>query len=235
MKGSAIRVRFKAWHWLSMWLVSWSISVFCCDLAVDPLGPRFRIHLFDYGGASTGEAQNQHTAFQAVMKNKVIVWGEELAGIPSSDNSLPDVSLVLGGTDTLASASALKAFWRSTHALEVVRGILQPKPPNGYAAYSRVYLGDLQGQLKSDSVTVTMRIAPEEMANAVDAHSVITYFSLAMDLERRKCSPAQVTALLTLVQEKLHDLRRRGALDPALQDVAKVTDKALASLPRQQP
>lgn len=200
-----------------------------CDAQVDPLGPRFRIQFFQYAGAEDGEARNQNSRFRAVISDKVIAWSEELRG-PTANAALPELELIAAGADTLTSATALQQYWLQTHSLELFKGVLEPAERGGYGVRSRIYLGDLGAPLQTKSVLVSMKIAATEMANTMDAHSIVTYFALAMDLQRRRCDRAVVAGVLSKVQEKLADLKRRGSVDPVLTPINQATDRLLRQM-----
>jgi hypothetical protein len=67
----------------------------------------------------------------------------------------------------------------------------------------------------------------------MDSHSIVTFYALAVDAERRHCDRAVAIALLNSLNEKVSDLKRRGGpLDPGVELVATAARARLDELAR---
>jgi hypothetical protein len=202
-----------------------------CNANTDPLGPRFRIQFFDYGGAEAGDASNQNSLFRAVMKDKVISWADELRNVASGHDSLPELALIPAGVDNLTSPTAIRNYWTQTHSLELLKGALG-LDQGVYKVSSRIYLGELGAPLQRESIAVDMPIKASEFGKTMDAHSIVTYFALAMDLNRRHCDDALVVGVLSRVQEKFADLKRSGPIDQSLVPIEQATKRVIDEIAR---
>lgn len=202
-----------------------------CDPRVDSLGPRAKIYLFDYAGAEDGEARNRHSQFQAAMLDKAELWSEELSRLGVGTEYLRELQVIRRGPDLLSGRpEQIRKYWADSHALQLLRGTVD-SDASGYSVLSRVYLGDLRGGLASPSLVVGMPIVASQFGNVLDSHSIVTYYALAVDAQRRRCDPAVAIALLNSLCEKVADLRRRSPrLDPALETLARAAEEALDEL-----
>jgi hypothetical protein len=197
--------------------------------ACDSAPVRNTIVLFDYSGAEHGEARNQYSLFKAALRDKIQVWFDELAELRSSAPFLRDLTLHPAGgplPDTLAGPADVEKYWRSTRALELLRGGILPD--NGsYSVKSRIYLGELSAGLGSTSVSVSLPITAGEFANANDSHSLVTYFALAMEAKRLNCPPGVRVGLLGKALEKAADLTRRNMGDAEIERVVNAIEAEL--------
>jgi hypothetical protein len=208
-------------------------AAMACDAAVDPLGPRATVYLFDYGGAESADARDRHSQFQAAMLDKAERWGEELSRLGVGADYLEQLQVIKAGKDALAGKPALVGkYWRDSHALQLMSGIVDGASGQ-YSVRSRMYLGDLRGALESSSLIVGMPIAASQFGNVMDSHSIVTFYALAVDAERRRCDRAVAIALLNSLNEKVSDLRRRGGpLDPGVELLATAARTRLDELLR---
>lgn len=204
-----------------------------CDPAIDPLGPRAKVYLFDYGGAESADARDRHSQFQAAMLDKAERWGEELSRLGVGADYLEQLQVIKSGKDALAGKPALVGrYWRDSHALQLMSGIVDGESGQ-YSVRSRMYLGELRGGLESPSLIVGMPIAASQFGNVMDSHSIVTFYALAVDAERRRCDPAVAIALLNSLNEKVSDLKRRGGpLDPGVELIATAARARLDELVR---
>lgn len=197
-----------------------------CDPAV---GPRVIVYLFDYGGAESAEARDKHSQFQKVMHQKARTWGQELGRLGVQAAYLEDLKVKLAGRD---EPDDFRQFWSVTQALELMSGIVDGAAGQ-YTVTSELFIGDLRGTLDSDSLIVGMPITPSQFGNIVDSHSIVTFYALALDAERRRCDPAVSVALLSALEEKIADLRRRGGpLDPGVDRIGRAARAKLDELLR---
>jgi hypothetical protein len=205
-----------------------------CDPAVDPLGPRAKVFLFDYGGAESPVARDRHSQFQAAMLDKAERWGEELSQLGVGADYLEQLQVVRAGRDTLAGNPALvRKYWSDSHALQLMSGIVDASDGQ-FEVRSRLFIGDLRGSLPTSSLLVGMPITASQFGNVMDSHSIVTFYALAIDAERRRCDRAVTIALLNALDEKVADLKRRGGpLDPGVEQVALAARARLDELARQ--
>ena len=208
-------------------------AALACDPAIDPLGPRAKVYLFDYGGAESADARDRHSQFQAAMLDKAERWGEELSRLGVGSDYLEQLEVIKAGKDTLAGKPALVSnYWTKSHALQLMSGIVDGASGQ-YSVRSRLYLGGLRGALDSPSLIVGMPIAASQFGNVMDSHSIVTFYALAVDAERRHCDRAVAIALLNSLNEKVTDLKRRGgSLDPSVELVAAAARARLDELAR---
>lgn len=206
---------------------------FGCDPAIDPLGPRAKVYLFDYGGAESQDARNRLSQFQSAMLDRAERWAEELSRLGVGADYLRQLQVIKAGPDTLAgSPTQVRDYWTRSHALQLMSGIVDGAHGQ-FSVRSRMFIGDLRGSLDSSSLVVGMPIVASQFGNIMDSHSVVTYYALALDALRRRCDRAVAIALLNSVDEKVTDLRRRGGpLDPGVEQVASAAKAKLDELTR---
>jgi hypothetical protein len=206
-----------------------SLPAFACDSPA--ASARQTIVLFDYSGAEQGEARNQYSLFKGALRDKITVWFDELADLRPAAPFLGDLGLHPRSgplPDTLAGPSDLEEYWRRNQALELLRGGVVPGNGN-FSVRSRIYLGELSGELGSTSVSVSLPISGNEFANANDSHSLVTYYALAMEAKRLQCAPGVVVGLLGKAREKAADLERRNMGDPEIQRIGRAIEAELAT------
>jgi hypothetical protein len=210
-----------------------SPSALGCDPAVDPLGPRAKVYLFDYGGAESPDARNRFSQFQSAMLDRAERWAEELSLLGVGADYLRELQVIKAGPDTLAGSPAqVRDYWTRSHALQLMSGIVDGADGQ-FSVRSRMFIGDLRGSLDSSSLVVGMPIVASQFGNIMDSHSVVTYYALALDAIRRRCDRAVAIALLNSVDEKVTDLRRRGGpLDPGVEQVARAAKAKIDELTR---
>ena len=206
-------------------------AAFGCDPAVDPLGPRARVYLFDYGGAESPDARDRQSQFQSAMLDRAERWAEELSRLGIDTDYLEKLEVVKVGPDTLAGKPArIHEYWSRSHALQLMSGIVE-SAGGRFNVRSRLYIGDLRGTLDTSSLVVGMPIVASQFGNVMDSHSIVTFYALALDAERRRCDRAIAIALLNSLDEKVTDLRRRGGpIDPSVEQVARAAKAKLDEL-----
>jgi hypothetical protein len=232
-RANAVARRRRAAHVVAAVLLTAAPAALACDPAIDPLGPRAKVYLFDYGGAESDDARDRHSQFQAAMLDKAERWGEELSRLGVDADYLEQLQVIKAGKDALAGKPALVGrYWKDSHALQLMSGIVDGASGQ-YSVRSRMYLGELRGGLESSSLLVGMPITASQFGNVMDSHSIVTFYALAVDAERRHCDRAVAIALLNSLNEKVSDLKRRGGpLDPGVELVATAARARLDELAR---
>jgi hypothetical protein len=203
------------------------------------LGPRLKISVFHYAGSDSGDAKTHFSRFKGILRDKVTVLVEEMAGGGPEFGYLGRLALEPSGDDgfpdNLSSDSAVRNYWDRSQSLILLRGIIMPENGKGYFAQSRMFLGDLQGRLARPSLSVKLPIADSQFGNTNDAHSLAIYYALATDAQREGARPAVVIALLSHAQDKIRDLRRRGPLSPETAELEKAVEQTIADLKGRRP
>ena len=207
--------------------------------AADPLGPRLKISVFHYAGSDSGDAKTHFSRFKGILRDKVTVLVEEMAGDGHEFDYLSRLALEPSGDDgfedRLSSDSAVRNYWDRSQSLILLRGIIMPETGKGYFAQSRMFMGTLQGKLAHPSLSVRLPIADSQFGNTNDAHSLAIYYALATDALRVKAQPAVVVALLSHAQDKIRDLKRRGPLSPETAELEKAVEQTIAEQKSRRP
>jgi hypothetical protein len=81
-----------------------------------------------------------------------------------------------------------------------------------YDAISYIFWGELKPPDMREQIKAEMSISAAGLRDAIDSHSFIALFALAMDAKVRKCPPELVFYLLDKTIEKANDLKERGLL-----------------------
>jgi hypothetical protein len=199
---------------------------------IDPLGRRLKVSLFRYAGSEEGEPRLHFSRFRGILRDKITVLVEELTGASSKFGYLKDLTLEPPGNDglpdKLGSEAAVQKYWAGSRSLILLRGSIVPEKDKSYSAQTRIFLGDLRGSMPHPSLAVRLPINEEQFANTSDSHSLTIYYALAMDAARLGNEPAHVMTLLSRAQDKIRDLSRRGSLPPAVIEVQRAVERAIA-------
>jgi hypothetical protein len=218
-----LKEMFAAGLCLAIWLCMSAVQAAECPEITPGNQPRVQIPFFQYSGTEVGEARNQFSRFQGIIKVKLTALIDELQH-PAGDDESPSVSefprhsftyfeklgiQLPGGEpikDTLTTTDK-REYWEVTNALELLRGTLWPGTP--YYVTSEIYIGELRGSFPRNEVLVRLSIEPEMVPTTNDTHSLVTYYVLAMDARRLKCDPALVDYFLSRAWSILQDLKGR--------------------------
>lgn len=202
---------------------------------VDPLGRRLKVSLFRYSGAEEGESRMHFSRFKGILRDKITVLVEELAGASPRFSYLSDLTLEPGGNegfeDKLSSEAAVQKYWFGSRSLILLRGsiIIPDEKEKNYSAQTRLFFGELRGTLQHSSLSVRLPINEGQFANTSDSHSLAIYYALAMDSARLDDKPAHVMALLSRAQDKIRDLSKREALSPAVIEIQQAVERAIVT------
>ena len=183
------------------------------------LESRLTICIFKYAGTDSTIGNNNFAIFRKIYEEKISLLKDELS-IFSDDLSYlselrmfpPLASKAL--EDAFSMESDLKEYWKSSDALQLLRGSVFQKEATTYVR-SQIYLGISSDSLNISSVVVRLPVIDEEFPNTSDTHSIVTYYALAMDAERLG-KVSTVVRLLSKALEKLRDLERRGGIKQSL-------------------
>lgn len=175
--------------------------------------PRVLIKVTNYASAS----ESAQDLLVSILTNKISNLIQEM--IPSAgDDSLSYLTgLKIEETGTKPSLSLEERldYWKQSHALEVLGGIVMTSPQGR----------ELGRDLPKRTVDLELELTMEEFRSTRDAHSLVTLYALCMDAKRLDRTP---NAILTILA-KAHFIAQE--LDMAhLQDVAKVKERVTAML-----
>jgi len=205
----------------------------------DPLGHRLKLSLFRYAGTEEGEPKIHFSRFKGILRDKLTVLVEELSGPGENFEYLRRLSLDPDGEggleDRLTTEDAVQNYWAQSRSLILFRGSLFSEDSKSYFAQSRLYLGDLSGDLPHASIAVRLPIQSDEFATTNDTHSLAVYYVLAQDAMRMHDYPSRVIELLSHAQDKVRDLKVHGALPPALVELEDAIERALVAQKQLQP
>jgi hypothetical protein len=188
-----------------------------------------------YSGAQTGEPTNQLSNFILFLSDRVEVWRESLASvIPKAPfighltvSASEDKDLTRIGVLTADQAyQAWKAF---KDRLQILYGTVGQV--NGrYVITSRVHLGDLEDKSGPSSVVISLPMDEATIGATNDAHSLVTYYSLALEARRIACPAAVIIDLLVRARESAIDIQRRIPNDHEVKRVASEVELLMKQL-----
>ena len=185
--------------------------------------PRVLIKVTNYASAS----ESAQDLLVSILTNKISNLIQEM--IPSAgDDSLiylTGLKIEETGTKPPLSLEERLDYWKQSHALEVLGGIVMTSAQGREVVASSVDLGELGRDLPKRTVDLELELTMEEFRSTRDAHSLVTLYALCMDAKRLDRTP---NAILTILA-KAHFIAQE--LDMAhLQDVAKVKERVTAML-----
>src|SRR6202011_5772495 len=97
-----------------------------------------------------------------------------------------------------ASLEDLDKFWSTNDkVLEVLEGTIFSKTQ---LIQSVVYVGDLQGSLKNNQITIRTELTPEFYSSFRNLHFALTLYLLAMDAKRHNADESVTLQLLAEAQ-----------------------------------
>lgn len=173
--------------------------------------PRLDIELFNYHEALTGEERG----IEHIIDVKIKIMVEELKNRGSEFGYLDSLSVVRRTDDVPNNIGDLHQYWQGTQALEILSGIVDT---DAGTVISNIYIGDLQGSLKSEMINIQMEIAPDEFRSFRDMHSLLTLYALAVDARARHGNTRELISTFlseawSIVQDLLQrpmDLKKNG-------------------------
>lgn len=192
---------------------------------------RIELRMFKYYGAESGPAQDKFSLFYQILIEKLKHIQDE-ANSPDVDTKYLDKLKIIPDFTKLElppkEIDKLKAIWDSVPALFLLSGALDLEGTTYYVD-SSIYWGGLKPAGLHDYIYARMPVTPAGQRNALDTHSLITFFALAMDAKRRGCHSSVVLHLLEHAEEKAKDLERRNELDGDLVKLKAFIEDQIAS------
>jgi hypothetical protein len=190
--------------------------------------PRVQIQMFKY--SSVEKAEQHAEIFKHVLQTKIYNMVEDLQSRGRYFDYLNSLRIVPQEKNLLFSPAELSNFWKESHALEILSGLVHLKGDT-VTVYSQVYLGDLNGSLRKKHIDLEMSIAPGNFRFNNDSHSLITLYALAMDAKRRNLPSDVVASYLSKAHEIAQDLQTalpgdlKDAVEKALEELKTVATK----------
>jgi hypothetical protein len=184
--------------------------------------PRVRIAVLP---SRVDAVASQFQQFQEALADKIVQVSETFAARGDAYAYLTQLKVSSEGPLT-PSMQEMNDFWNSRHALELVRGQVDPGT-QPLTVHSVVYLGDLAPNPQRTAVRLDVRITPADFSRARDSYSVVTLYALARDAQRLKRPPDVVAAFLSEARATALQID-----DPAneLADIKAAIDETLNSL-----
>ena len=176
-----------------------------------------------YSGVEGDEPKRQLNNFLTFLGDRIEIWRGSLhslyANAPFLEklNVIPDRD-VTKSEEIFTSNNAFDAWTATPNRLQVLYGTVT-NPEGRYMITSRVHLGTLEGGAFPSSVVLTLPADQAKIGIANDAHSLVTYYALALEARRIKCPSFIVRGLLEQASEVGDDLKRRISNDPELNRV----------------
>lgn len=178
---------------------------------------RVKIQIFPYAGAD----EKQFGTYKTTLDEKMLRLVEELNYINSEHQK--DLAYLSGLEIKLATGEhptehrARERYWWRTNSLGLLSGILTPSSPP--EVVSSFYLGHLAPNLHSASLSLRLKISPEEFGATRDSHSAAVLYALAIDAHRMKEPPYVVAMYLNKAWEIIEDLEKVQKSDTLKQEV----------------
>lgn len=197
-------------------------------VAVHPAGERLDIAVAKYSG------RDEHfQLFRASLKDWMIAQADELSSAYPDVKYLARLRLIDKNQNAFPSAADLERYWKESDVLQIFEGRISAEASNQYFVQSRIYLGELRGELPQRSILIEAPFAIREYADTRDSHVAVLFYALAMDAER--VDPRRrvlIASLLKVSKDKLRDVsgRNNGRLTQELLRLQGAVDKAEARL-----
>jgi hypothetical protein len=229
MKTSAQNISLLARATWLLLIVSVTPAYSTCDVVLRV--PRLTISLFQYHGVVDQTRKSYFSQFRGILSETI----ENLAGRSAQSTRLKDLAklnLSPAGDATPPEEPAdilrTQEYWCNTASLQLLRGNLIPAEAGGYLVRSRVFLGDLKGELPQSTVTLEFPLDAKSYRLASEAHFLLLYYSLAMDYVDHRADGPVVAELLASALDQVGALERNGPLSGDLADVANAVRIAAA-------
>lgn len=189
-------------------------------------GDRVFVELFPY--ASFGTANP--TTVNKLLKDRLRRLAEQTSSAHPELARVDKVSVV-DKTDPLpVSNEALAKYWRgSSSTLQILSGTISSGNPD--VLTSNVYLGDLQGSLKTRTVNVQLLLTPQELRSFRDMHGALMLYALAMDAKAKQGPRGVVSQYLAEAESLLKDVSKSASAgDPDVEALSAAIANEIALL-----
>jgi hypothetical protein len=184
--------------------------------------PRLRIAILP---SRVDAASPQLQQFHEVLAGKILNVSQTFAAEGDEYGYVNQLKVLSEGPLT-PSVQEMTDYWKSSHALELVRGQVDSSS-QPLTVHSVIFLGDLAPNTLRATVHLDVKITPEDFAKTHDSYSVVTLYALALDAQRLK----RPTSVIATFLSKARDIAQQID-DPAgdIADIRDAVDTMLASL-----
>jgi hypothetical protein len=206
-----------------------------CQSGPNEVGPRVKIMIFQYYGIANANTERikWFSEFRGFLAQAI----EDLSELLSNEDNnklsyLRSLSLQPPENEIQPEPNSLEntfKVWCDSESLQLLRGNLI-EGSSGYQVNSRVFIGDLKGNLPKSNIVVEFSRDKENLRDALESHSLLFLYSLAMDAVENKKDRGAVLKLLARAHDKAAGLQIRNALKPDLRPVAEAVDKAASDI-----
>lgn len=200
--------------------------------------PKSEVAVFQYAGSVEGDASGEKfSVFRGILDDKIShLKREVLQGDALALAYLNDVHISYRDKDNFTTTEGINRWLKNqASVLCVLRGTIISDDNVTYIVKSNIYLGELRGHFPYDSLKISLPISSREFGNNRDSHSVVILYALAMDAKRLGYDKSHIARFLTVANNKLADIKRRGgqaATDlAALENAIRKTTTQLLSPP----
>lgn len=165
---------------------------------------RFFVEVFPY--ASVGNARPDDVT--KLLKDKLRRLAEQTISAHPELDRLNKINVFDKKDPLPASGEALAKYWAgSPTTLEILSGVISSNPD---VLTSNIYLGELQGSLKTRTVSVQIPLTPVELKSCRDMHGALMLYALAMDAKGNNQQRSIVLQYLAEAESLLKDIRQRA-------------------------
>jgi hypothetical protein len=182
-----------------------SVCVFTiCSVAIGVRADdRVFIELFPYASVNNADP----TAVRKLLLDRLQRLAEETISANPQLGRLNKIKVIDKKDPLPGSPEDLANYWTNSRTtLEILSGSISNNPS---FLTSNIYLGDLQGSLKTRTVTAQIPLTAEELRSYRDMHGALMLYALAMDAKRRHDDNGVVSQYLAETESLLRDLNQR--------------------------
>jgi hypothetical protein len=154
------------------------LSLFSVRPAISQILPeaRYSIEVFKYEGSGERDKPGD------ILTHRFELLEQEVTSdYPGLSSKLKNLKIV---QQSSKYPSGELVFWSRPPVLEVLGGVIV-KSGDYISMESLVYLGELQGSLKSNPITINFDVRPKDFDSFKGLHGVLTLYALAMDAKAR--------------------------------------------------
>lgn len=205
----------------------YALGIVCLTLNM-AADDRVFVELYPY--ALVGAANP--TTVSTLLKNRFRLLAEQTSSAHPELARVDKVSVVDKTNPFPVSNEALEQYWRSSPTtLQILSGSISSGSGSPDVLTSSIYLGDLQGSLKTRTVNVQLVLTPKELRSFRDMHGALMLYALAMDAKAKKGARGVVSQYLAEAESLLKDVSKSAVSeDPDIGAVSAAVAKEIALL-----
>ncbi|MGA1840953.1 MAG: hypothetical protein ACMUIU_10035 [bacterium] len=195
--------------------------------------PRLTVSIFKYSGIRDENHEINFNAFKEIITAKMLRLAQEFETKDNNFNYIsnlrPDFVTDLTSNKHLPFSGSQKDLfdhWDTSGALEVLLGRIRLNGSD-FSVRSKIFLGNLKGNLKHPSIQLDLPIVDEQFDTTKDSHTVITLYALAMDAQQRGLPNDIILTFLSEAYVRLPDLPEDM---PEINDLKEAIKKAIEQI-----